>query len=111
MASLNKKLTDSYIERDIALRRVAVGVTKQLDFKIIELGNELAALAMRIDPMSPVSEVERVKRRKALTDEGAALISKRMAEMKEFLTQQLNKIGVYEAAFVNKLLEEALNGL
>jgi hypothetical protein len=109
--SLNSKLQDAYISREVLLRRVAAGVFLKLDKRIIELGHELAALAKRIDPISPSTELEKMRRRKQLDKEGSALIAKRMAEMKVELNAALKAIGAYEASFASKLLEEALNGL
>lgn len=109
--SLNEKLQDAYIRREIVLRRVAAGVSKQLDERIVELGNELAALTRRIDPATPTNELERMRRRKQLEKEGSALINKRMAEIKVELTEALKQVGINEASFARKLLEEALNGL
>lgn len=109
--SLNSKLQDAYITREVTLRRVAAGISQQADKRIVELGHELAALTRRIDPVGPSTELEKMRRRKQLEQEGSALISKRMAEIKKELTEALKAIGVHEAAFARKLLEEAMNGL
>lgn len=109
--SLNTKLHDHYIAREVQLRKVAAGVSLQLDKRIIELGHELAALVKRVDPISPSSELEKARRRKRLDKEGSELIRKRMAEIKAELMDSLKKIGISEASFARKLLEEAMNGL
>lgn len=108
---MNQTLADAYIARDVTLRRVAAGVAKGLDEKIVALGHELSALTRRINPTANAPELIKMRRRKLLEKEGSALIQKRMNEMRVGLVADLKQIGVYEAKFARTLLEEALNGL
>lgn len=111
MPSLNEKIQDAYLVREVTVRRVSAGVANRLDAKVLELGHELAALARRIDPISPRTELEKMRRRKALDRQGTVLIGRRMEEMRTMLKTDLKAIGVYEASFARQLLEDALNGI
>lgn len=106
---INDKIHDDLISHDIRLRRVTGDTQKRIEKRLDILGDDLKALAAKIDPFSATRADVQESRMSKLDKESQELITEAYKEISKMTNGELEQLATVESEVEAQTLEKALN--
>ena len=106
--SVNDAIHDDLISHDISLRRVSGDETRRVERRLDELGSDLKALAVKIDPFGTNRSDARERRLARLERESTELINEAYREINKVQRGELQQVAAIETEATVSAIEKAL---
>lgn len=106
--SVNDNILDSFAEHDIDLRKLDGHIRNQVDKILLELGRDLKALLVRIDPNGAQRSGAKRRRIKKLREESRSVISAAYRDIAALVRKDLRRLSKLESRAALSIIEDNL---
>jgi hypothetical protein len=106
--SVNDAIHDDLISHDISLRRISGDETRRIERRLDELGSDLKALTVKIDPFGTDRADARERRLARLEKESAEIINEAYREINRIQRGELQQVAAIETEATVEAVAKAL---